>query len=168
MARDSGTNLSRGGMVTKLEAARIAQGVGAHMVIVSGKVLRPLSALESGAKCTWIPAHEAPLAARKKWIAGSLEPLGAVVVDAGAARALKAGKSLLPAGVVRIDGQFGKGDAVRVVDREGRELGRGLASYSQEEAVRIMGRNSGDIEALLEYSGRAEMIHRDDLAIAKG
>ncbi len=168
MARDSGSSLSRGGMRTKLEAARMAQSAGAHMVITSGKVLRPLRHLQEGGKCTWVPAGEAPMAARKKWIAGSLKPAGALIVDPGAVKALQSGKSLLPAGVSALEGEFEKGDAVRVQDQSGQELGRGIINYDHEEASRIIGRNSTEIEDLLGYDGRAEMIHRDDLVVLKG
>ncbi|PLX44619.1 MAG: glutamate 5-kinase [Hyphomicrobiales bacterium] len=168
MARDSGSSLSRGGMRTKLEAARMAQSTGAHMVITSGKILRPLKNLQEGGRCTWVPADEAPMAARKKWISGSLKPVGVLIVDAGAVRALQSGKSLLPAGISGVKGKFEKGDAVRVEDQTGLELGRGIVSYGHEEAARIIGRNSADIAQILGYDGRTEMIHRDDLVVSKG
>ncbi len=168
MAGDSGSALSRGGMVTKLEAARMAQSAGAHMVITQGKYLRPLSRLQAGGKCTWVPAHEAPMAARKKWICGSLKPNGALIVDAGAAKALMNGKSLLSAGVSGIEGQFDKGDAVRVLGSQNEEIGRGITAYSHAEAEKIKGHGSSRIEELLGYAGRAEIIHRDDLVITKG
>ncbi len=168
MAGDAGTSLSRGGMITKLEAARVAQQAGADMVITSGKVLRPLSALEQGAGSTWFISRDEPLTARKKWIAGRLEPSGALVVDDGAIRAMEQGKSLLPAGVHRIEGAFDKGDAVQVLDRRGREICRGLVAYNHEDAARIAGHNSREIEAILGYSGRPEIIHRDDMALTKG
>ena len=168
MAGDSGSALSRGGMVTKLEAARMAQAAGAHMVITSGKPLRPLSRLQAGSKCTWVPAHEAPMAARKKWISGSLKPRGALIVDEGAARALMSGKSLLSAGISAVEGAFDKGDAVRVLDPQNREIGRGISAYNHHEADRISGHGSAQIEEILGYAGRAEIIHRDDLVITKG
>lgn len=168
MARDSGSSLSRGGMRTKLEAARMTQSAGAHMVITSGKVLRPLKHLQEGGRCTWVPANEAPMAARKKWISGSLKPVGALIVDPGAVRALQSGKSLLPAGVSSIAGKFEKGDAVRVQDQAGQELGRGIINYGHLDAARIIGHNSTEIETLLGYHGRAEIIHRDDLVVVKG
>ncbi len=165
MAGDSGSALSRGGMVTKLEAARMAQSAGAHMVITSGKNLRPLSRLQTGGKCTWIPAREAPMAARKKWIAGSLKPNGALIVDSGAANALMNGKSLLSAGVSGIEGRFEKGDAVRIMDCQNNEIGRGIIAYSHIEADKIRGNGSDRIEDILGYAGRTEIIHRDDLVI---
>jgi len=165
MAGAARSGLSRGGMVTKLAAARIALGAGCRMVIASGKMLHPLQAIEQGARCTWFIPGATPKTARKQWIGGSLQPLGSLTVDAGAARALAAGKSLLPAGVVAVEGQFGRGDAVIVKGPDGAALARGLSAYSAEDARRIMRHKSGDIEALLGYRGRDEMIHRDDLVL---
>jgi len=155
-----------GGMITKLAAARIAMGAGCHLAITDGRVAHPLAALDAGARATWFVPREAPQTVRKQWIAGSLKPLGTLTVDAGAARALAAGKSLLPAGVTAIDGTFERGDAVIVRDPEGRELARGLVAYSSADARRIAGHRSGEIERLLGFRGREEMIHRDDLALA--
>ena len=168
MAGQSGSNVGSGGMVTKIEAARIAVGAGADMVIASGRIDHPLRAIEDGANCTWFTAGASPIAARKKWIAGTLEPAGALVVDAGAARALGSGKSLLPAGITSVEGTFGRGDAVRVVDASGVELGRGLCAYDCADAARIIGHKSREIERILGYRGRDEMIHRDDLVLVKG
>jgi glutamate 5-kinase len=165
MAGDAGTELSRGGMVTKITAARIATEAGVDMAIASGKVLHPLRALAEGGASTWFVSRTDPVAARKRWIAGALEPKGAMIVDDGAARALSLGKSLLPAGVTRIEGRFSRGDAVFILDSARSELGRGLAAYDHDEAARIAGRKSGEIEAVLGYRGRREMIHRDDMAI---
>jgi glutamate 5-kinase len=165
MAGDVGSELSRGGMVTKIEAAKVAVGAGCHMVITLGKTLRPLSALAGGAPCTWFLAHSSPAAARKRWIAGTLSPKGAVTIDHGAKAALASGRSLLAAGVTRVDGHFGRGDAVTIRDPDGRELGRGLISYDRHEAVRLIGRNSSEIEKILGYTGRSELIHRDDMAL---
>jgi glutamate 5-kinase len=155
-----------GGMVTKLAAAKIALRAGCHMAIADGKVARPLQAIEDGARCTWFVATSTPLNARKQWIAGSVKPSGTLTVDAGAAAALKAGKSLLPAGVRAVAGTFERGDAVAVCDSAGQELARGLSAYSSEDARRIAGHKSGEIEAILGYRGRDEMIHRDDLVLA--
>jgi glutamate 5-kinase len=164
MAGDAGSELSRGGMVTKIEAAKIAVAGGTHMVIASGKVLNPLAVLaDSGG--TWFVAHADPVAARKRWIAGTLEPKGAVVVDKGAAEALALGKSLLPAGVTRVDGSFERGDAVVIRNGEGVELGRGLAAYDHAEAKRMIGRKSSELETILGYLGRPELIHRDDMVL---
>ncbi|MEZ5774578.1 MAG: glutamate 5-kinase [Hyphomicrobiaceae bacterium] len=167
MAGDAGTELSRGGMVTKIAAARIATGAGAHMVIASGKVLHPLKAIAAGGRATWFIAKSDPLAARKRWIAGTLEPRGVLVIDQGAEGALKGGRSLLPAGVKRIEGQFDRGDAVMIRGEDGRELGRGISAYGQADAVRIIGRKSQEIAAILGYEGRAEIVHRDDLALTR-
>ena len=167
MAGDTGTELSRGGMVTKIEAARIAVAAGTHMVIASGKVPRPLQRLEQGATSTWFLARSDPVAARKRWIAGALEPRGSLVVDDGAAKALAAGKSLLPAGVAAVEGQFGRGDAVVIRDLNRTELGRGLTAYSRADAERIIGHKSRDISEILGYRGRDELIHRDDMAMKR-
>ena len=156
---------SSGGMVTKLMAARIVQGAGCHMVIADGREPHPLRAVAQGARATWFTAQGNPRTARKRWIAGSVKPNGVLVVDAGAAKALAAGKSLLPAGVVRVDGTFGRGDAVSVTDPAGREIARGLSAYAHGDAARIVGHKSREIEAILGYRGREEMIHRDDLVL---
>jgi glutamate 5-kinase len=167
MAGDVGSELSRGGMVTKIEAAKIAVSAGANMVIASGKVLNPLSALASTGICTWFLAHSDPVTARKRWIGGTLEPRGVVVIDAGAAAALGSGKSLLPAGVTRIDGRFERGDAVAIRSIGGTEIGRGLVAYSHTDAAAIIGRKSGEIADKLGYLGRPELIHRDDMSLRK-
>jgi glutamate 5-kinase len=168
MAGDAGSELSRGGMKTKVEAGRIALGSGIHMVIASGKTLHPLRQLVEGAPCTWFVASADPVAARKRWIAGQLEPAGTVHVDAGAERALLSGKSLLPAGVTRIEGTFDRGDAVVIKSATGMELGRGLVAYEAAEARQIAGKKSGEIATILGHGGRAELIHRDDMALGRG
>ena len=167
MAGDAGTELSRGGMVTKIEAAKIALGSGTNMVIASGRILNPLRALAKGTPCTWFLAPSDPVAARKRWIAGNLESKGYVVVDAGAEKALASGKSLLPAGVRRVEGTFDRGDAVVIRAADGRELGRGLVAYAFADAQRIIGKKSGEIARILGYDGRAELIHRDDMALSR-
>jgi glutamate 5-kinase len=167
MAGDAGTELSRGGMVTKLEAARIAMGSGTDMVITEGAALNPLHRLAEGAPCTWFLAPSDPVAARKRWIAGNLEPRGAIIVDAGAEKALGQGKSLLPAGVVGVEGTFDRGDAVTIRALDGRDLGRGLIAYPHDEATAIMGKRSSEIAAVLGHAGRAELIHRDDMALSR-
>jgi glutamate 5-kinase len=165
MAGAAAPGYSSGGMVTKLMAARIAMGAGCRMVIAKGDGLHPLAAIEAGARCTWfIPAAE-PRTARKRWIAGHVNPMGALTVDDGAAAALRRGTSLLPAGVVAVEGEFERGDAVVVRRRDGRELARGLSAYSSADARAIAGHKSGEIEAVLGYRGRDEMIHRDDLVV---
>ena len=158
---------SSGGMVTKLAAARIAIGAGCRMAIADGLRLNPLAAMAEGARCSWFIPAGSPLTARKKWIAGTLKPVGSLTVDDGALKALSSGKSLLPAGVVAVEGPFERGDAVRVLDRAGREIARGLSAYSAGDAQRIMGHKSREIEALLGYRGRDEMIHRDDLVVER-
>jgi glutamate 5-kinase len=165
MAGDVGSELSRGGMITKVAAAKIAVAAGGNLVITSGKTMNPLRALGQGAPCTWFLAQANPVISRKRWIAGALEPRGTVTIDAGARDALHAGRSLLPAGVVKVDGAFDRGDAVIIRDAEGRELGRGLIAYARADAERLIGRKSAEIESLLGYRGRTEMIHRDDMAL---
>jgi len=165
MAGVTRSGLGRGGMVTKLAAGRIALAAGCRMAIASGKVQHPLRAIETGSRCTWFVPRANPMTARKQWIAGSLKPAGSLTLDAGAVSALRAGKSLLPAGVVAVEGSFERGDAVLVKGPDGGELARGLSAYSAEDARRIMGHKSGEIEALLGYRGRDEMIHRDDLVL---
>jgi glutamate 5-kinase len=165
MAGDAGSELSRGGMVTKIEAAKIAVAAGTHMAIASGKVLNPLRALGEGEAGTWFFARSDPVAARKRWIAGTLEPKGVFIVDGGAAVALASGKSLLPAGVTRVEGRFERGDAVVIRNGEGIELGRGLSAYDDTEAKAIIGRKSSEIADILGYFGRPELIHRDDMTL---
>ncbi|CDO59444.1 Glutamate 5-kinase / RNA-binding C-terminal domain PUA [Candidatus Phaeomarinobacter ectocarpi] len=165
MAGTAGTDMSTGGMITKLEAARIATEAGVHMVIAKGATDHPLKSIEEGANATWFTAHETPVVARKRWISGSLQPSGVIAVDDGAAAALARGRSLLPAGVCKVSGTFDRGDAVIVQTKAGVELGRGLVAYASSDASRIAGHKSGEIEALLGYRGRDEMIHRDHLAL---
>ena len=165
MAGPTVTDVGSGGMATKVAAARIAVAAGCHLCIASGRVSSPLTAIEQEQRCTWFVAHDQPAVVRKQWIAGTLEPAGELVIDAGAAAALGRGKSLLPAGVVAVRGRFGRGDAVRVLDESGRELARGLSAYSSEDAERIRGRRSSDIARILGFRGRDEVIHRDDLVV---
>lgn len=168
-AMASGANtdagVGTGGMATKLMAAAIARSAGCATLIASGLAERPLTAVKAGARATLITAPATPLAAYKQWIAGSLAPAGSLRLDAGAALALKAGKSLLPSGVVAVDGAFGKGDSVRLLDEAGAGLGVGLAAYAADEAERIRGRRSAEIEAILGYRGPAELVHRDDMVL---
>jgi glutamate 5-kinase len=165
MAGDALPGDSSGGMVTKLAAARIAMTAGCRMVIAKGTHLRPLAALENGAAATWFIPSAEPLTARKSWIAGALNPVGVLIVDDGAAQALKRGKSLLPAGIAAIEGAFERGDAVIVRLRDGGEAARGLTAYSSADISRIAGHKSGEIAAILGYRGRDEVIHRDDLVL---
>jgi glutamate 5-kinase len=168
MAGASGSELSRGGMVTKIEAGKIATAAGTHMVIASGHVMNPLRAISDGARCTWFLTPANPVTSRKKWIAGSLVPRGALHVDAGAVKALRSGKSLLPAGVTRIEGAFERGDAVVLRDPDGAEIGRGLIAYDAADADKIKGRSSADVLTILGFTGRTEIIHRDDLVMGGG
>lgn len=167
MAGDVGSELSRGGMVTKIEAAKIAVQAGTHMVIASGKVIKPLQTLATTGVCTWFLAHSDPVTARKRWIGGSLEPRGAYVVDAGAAAALVSGNSLLPAGVTQVEGVFERGDAVIIRTGDGAEVGRGLSAYGADDASAIIGRKSSEIADILGYLGRPELIHRDDMTLKR-
>ncbi len=168
MAGDAGSELSKGGMVTKVAAGRIAIGSGCNMVITSGKVLHPLAAISAGAPCTWFLAPSDPVTARKRWIAGNLEPRGVIEIDAGAEKALGGGKSLLPAGVVKVEGLFDRGDAVIIRAPDGREIGRGLVAYARADADQIIGKKSSEIADILGHSGRSELVHRDDMALVRG
>ena len=165
MAGGPGSTHGSGGMHTKLDAARIATGAGCRVAITSGRIRRPLKTLSEGARATWFLSTATPAAARKQWIAGTLQPKGSVSVDAGAERALASGRSLLPAGVTAVEGRFERGDAVRVLSGQGVEVGRGLIGYSSDEAQAIAGRQSESIASVLGYRGRDEMIHRDDLVL---
>jgi glutamate 5-kinase len=168
MAGEAPPGYSSGGMVTKLEAARIAVSGGCNMLIADGRRAHPLAAVIEGARCTWFLAEMEPLTARKRWIAGTLKPMGTVRVDAGALAALERGKSLLPAGVTAVEGKFERGDAVLVRDGEGREVARGLIAYSSPDAGRFLGHKSREIQTVLGYRGREELIHRDDLVLIRG
>ena len=165
MAGESVSGVGRGGMASKVAAAKIATAAGCDVIVALGKTVNPVSAIRYGARCTRFVATGTPAQARKRWIAGVLRPEGALVIDEGAVRALKDGRSLLPIGIRQIDGRFERGDAVLVKDREGREIARGLAAYNASDAERIAGKRTVEIEAILGYRGRDEMIHRDDLAL---
>jgi glutamate 5-kinase len=167
MAGQAPVGYSSGGMVTKLAAARIAVEADCRMVIADGTRANPLSALAEGARATWFLADIEPRAARKLWISGSLSPAGAYRLDDGATAALGNGKSLLPAGVTEVSGEFQRGDAVRLLTPSGAEIGRGLSAYSAAEARLIIGHNSREIESLLGYRGREELVHRDDLVLSR-
>jgi len=165
MAGDAGTALSKGGMKTKVEAAKVARGAGCHMVIASGKIANPLRAIEKGAPCTWFLAPSDPITAKKSWLSGQLEPKGEITIDDGARRALENGKSLLPAGVTAVKGTFDRGDAVVIRGSDGHELGRGLIAYTNDDAAQIIGKKTREITKILGYEGRDELIHRDDMAL---
>lgn len=165
VAGGAGSELSRGGMKTKIEAGKIATDAGTSMIITLGKRINPLAAIDKGEPATWFLGQGNPVTARKKWIAGSLDARGTVVVDAGAARALRTGKSLLPAGCTRVEGRFSRGDTVVIQGPEGEVLGRGLVAFDAEDAGLILGRKTHEIEAVLGYTGRMAMIHRDDMVL---
>ncbi|MEL6103247.1 MAG: glutamate 5-kinase [Pseudomonadota bacterium] len=164
MAGDAGSGLSKGGMKTKLMAAKTATSAGCRMAICHGAVARPLTALEQGAASTWFTPTLDPQAARKRWI-GAMKPLGTLTLDAGAVNALINGNSLLPAGVKAIAGAFGRGDPVAIKGPDGHQLGLGLSRYTSDEADAIKGHKSAEIEGILGYPGRAALIHRDDMAL---
>ena len=164
MAGDPVSGLSKGGMKTKIMAARTATQGGCAMVIAAGAIEHPLASIVDGAKCTWFAAQGDPQAARKRWIA-AMKPRGVVVVDAGAVVALGQGKSLLPAGVVSVQGRFGRGEAVTIQGPDGAVLGQGLARYTGDEARLIAGKRSDAIAEVLGYPGRAALVHRDDMAL---
>jgi glutamate 5-kinase len=167
MAGPTHTGYASGGMVTKIEAARIATAAGCHMVICSGLGLRPIDALRKGGICTWFRAVSNPPQARKTWIAGGLKPSGVISVDDGAVAALLRGKSLLAAGITAVDGNFDRGDLVTVTNQKGLELGRGLIHYSATDTQQIAGCNSAEIQGILGYRGRDEIIHADDLVLTR-
>ena len=165
MAGESASGLGRGGMASKIAAAKSAAAAGCTVIIAKGKSNYPLAAIREGERSTRILPSGTPAASRKRWIAGVLQPAGTLHIDDGAVAALNQGRSLLPAGVRQIDGRFQRGDAVLVKNQEGREIARGLVAYGVEDAERIAGKRSAEIEAILGYRGRDEMIHRDDLAL---
>ncbi|MCE3284581.1 MAG: glutamate 5-kinase [Steroidobacteraceae bacterium] len=165
MAGGSASDVGSGGMATKVMAGKIALAAGCSMCIALGREAHPLQRIDTGARCTWFVAQSSPRTVRKQWIAGLLKPAGTLHVDAGAATALRGGKSLLPAGVTHVDGRFDRGDAVVVRGPEGVDVARGLSAYSSDDARRVCGRRSQEIEAILGYRGRDEMIHRDDLVL---
>lgn len=168
MAGGAASELSRGGMRTKIDAGKIATSAGCAMIIASGKVEHPLKAIADGARHSWFAASSEPVTARKTWIAGQLLPAGQLIVDEGAERALHSGKSLLPAGVRNVTGEFSRGDTIAVVNLAGLEIARGLAGYDAQEARQIAGKKSIEIAAILGYAGRSAMVHRDDLVMTSG
>ena len=165
MAGSANAAYASGGMVTKLEAARIATKAGCGMVICDGRPLGPLSKLRDGARSTLFHAGASPLTARKQWIAGALSPKGCLTVDAGALGALRKGRSLLPAGVVAVEGEFERGDLIAIHNQAGAVIGHGLSAYSAGDANIICGHKSREIETLLGYRGRDEIIHADNLVM---
>jgi glutamate 5-kinase len=167
MAGGATSSVGTGGMHTKIAAAKIAVGAGCHLCIAKGAHQNPLKRIEEGARCTWFLPSSTPSAARKQWIAGTLRPAGAISVDEGAVRALMQGKSLLPAGVTRAVGRFDRGDTVSIVGPDGVEVARGICAYSDSDAARIIGRKSAEIEMVLGFRGRDEIVHRDDLVLLR-
>jgi len=165
MAGASASAVGSGGMTTKIMAAKIAVAAGCYMCIASGHAKHPVSRLEEGARCTWFMPHGNPATARKQWIAGTLKPAGAITIDTGALKALHEGKSLLPAGVTATQGKFERGDTVSVLGPDAIEVARGIIGYSDVDSARIRGRKSSEIEAILGFRGRDEIIHRDDLVV---
>jgi len=167
MAGGAGSDMGSGGMQTKVAAAKIAVSAGCHMCIAKGAFQHPLKRIEEGARCTWFVPSSTPLATRKQWIAGTLKPAWAIAVDDGAVRALLAGKSLLPAGVTGAVGRFERGDTVSIIGPDGAEVARGICAYSDGDAARIIGRKSAEIEKVLGFRGRDEIVHRDDLVLLR-
>lgn len=167
MAGPANADYASGGMVTKIEAGRIASTAGCHMVICNGTEENPIRRLRDGGACSWFRAISNPPQARKKWIAGGLKPSGVIVIDDGAVTALQKGKSLLAAGITSVNGRFERGDLVAVTDTAGVELGRGLSHYSAADASKIAGCNSSAIQGILGYRGRDEVIHADDLVLTR-
>ncbi|HEY2684244.1 MAG TPA: glutamate 5-kinase [Steroidobacteraceae bacterium] len=167
MASGSASAVGSGGMQTKIAAAKIAVGAGIHLCISRGAIDHPLKSIEDGVRCTWFVPSLNPATVRKQWIAGTLKPAGAVTIDDGAVRALMGGKSLLPAGVTRALGRFERGDTVSIIAPDGTEIARGICAYSDTDAARIIGRKSMDIEAVLGFRGRDEIVHRDDLVLIR-
>ncbi len=165
MAGKPVSGVGSGGMITKIEAGKIALGAGCNMVIASGHAMHPLQRVLDGARCTWFLANASALQSRKRWIAGTLQPIGHLVVDEGAAAALAKGKSLLPAGVKKLEGSFMRGDTVSIITAEGREIARGLVAYDAADAARILGLKSSEIEKVLGFRGRDVLIHRDDMVL---
>ena len=168
MAGKPVSGVGSGGMITKIEAGKIALGAGCNMVIASGHEMHPLKRVLDGARCSWFLANASALQSRKRWIAGTLQPIGHLVVDDGAAAALAKGKSLLPAGVRQVEGSFMRGDTVSVMAPTGREIARGLVAYDAQDAAKILGLKSSEIEKVLGFRGRDELIHRDDLVLMGG
>ena len=168
MAGKPVSGVGSGGMITKIEAGKIALGAGCNMVIASGHEMHPLQRIADGERCTWFLAQASALQSRKRWIAGTLQPVGHLVVDEGAVEALSKGKSLLPAGVKRVEGSFTRGDTVSIITARGREIARGLVTYDAADAIRIAGMKSGEIEKILGFRGRDELIHRDDMVLMGG
>jgi len=165
MAGKSITETGKGGMKTKIMAAKTALSAGCHMAITNGTIHNPIKALFNGRPCTWFTPNKTPLAARKQWIVGTMQAVGYVKIDNGAYKALRNGSSLLPAGILEVSGEFERGDAIEIILSNKTKIGIGLASYSSEDGKKIMGHKSDEIGNILSYSYREEMIHKDDLVL---
>ncbi len=165
MAGESSTHVGSGGMITKLAAAKIATSAGCDMIICHGEAMRPLSALNQGARSSLFRATTSHIDARKRWIAGTIEPSGAITIDDGARTAIHTGKSLLPAGVTRAEGSFERGDIITIRNEAGDAIGSGISAYGYDEMIQIAGKQSGEIEAIIGYKGRDAVIHRDDMVL---
>ncbi|WP_273789818.1 glutamate 5-kinase [Bartonella sp. ML70XJBT] len=165
MADVAVSEFSRGGMKTKLDAGKIANAAGTAMIITSGKRMNPLAAIDRGERKSFFAASEKSVSAWKIWISGHLDPSGILTIDQGAIKALESGKSLLAAGVIAVEGDFHRGDTVAIVDTNGVEIARGLVSYGKDEAVRIIGCKSEEIESILGYEARSAMVHRNDMIL---
>ncbi len=157
------TEFGSGGMNTKIEAAKICNLAGCNMVIANGLYLNPLSQIEKGNNCTWFVSKITKLHARKKWIISSVSPRGELIIDDGAKKALKNGKSLLAAGIKKVSGKFNKGDHIKILDNKRREFARGLSSFSSEEISKILGYHSKEIQKILGYVSKSEVVHKDDM-----
>jgi glutamate 5-kinase len=165
MAGTTGSDMASGGMFTKLAAARIALDAGCALAIADGRRANPIATLADVNDGTWFIGDETPQQARKRWINGTLKIEGVVRIDDGAVKALRHGKSLLPAGAIEVSGKFERGAPVAINGPDGREVARGLIAYDADDARRIAGKRSAEIEAELGYRGRAALIHRDDLSL---
>jgi len=165
MAKESSTNYGSGGMITKLAAAEIAIKSGCHMLITAGKHAHPLQTYDKHRIGTWFKADKTPTNAKKIWLQQHLQPVGGLVIDAGASEALQRGASLLPVGIVDVQGPFHKGDVITLLDSAQKPLGRGIVNYSSQEVLSIKGKNASDINNTLGYDGCHEVVHRDNLII---
>ncbi|MCH2547713.1 MAG: glutamate 5-kinase [Alphaproteobacteria bacterium] len=165
MASNSSSTHGTGGMITKLQAVKIAHGAGCHTWIGAGRPLHPIKQLQSQGGGTWFTATATPKSARKRWISGTVKPTGSIIIDTGAQRALTQGNSLLAAGICGIDGQFDRGETVYIRTADGTAIGKGLIAYNSHETRLIMGKKSDVFESLLGYKGKNTLIHRDDMVL---
>ena len=157
------TEFGSGGMNTKIEAAKICNLAGCNMIIANGLHLNPISQIEKKNNCTWFISKVSKLHARKKWIISSVSPKGEITIDEGAKKALNNGKSLLAAGIKKVSGKFNKGDHIKILDNKRKEFARGLSSFSSEEINKILGCHSNEIQKILGYTSKSEVVHKDDM-----